>query len=486
MRSKNLTFLCILGSALALREALLAASARDALVAARLGREPAAKALAAELRARRADALSDAERGVVARACLGTAALARRYAHVGRATLPRFDAACERDAAAAMLALHAEDAFSRGAPSAARRADTLAPACFRRLVDDAALRAALAAPRRDRAPNATAVWPSPGSTEHLVAFHGAPRWLAWRWRRDHGDELAARIAAASTGAPGPVSLRANARAAASQPAGADTPADALVAALAAVGVAASRPAPRVGAPHAVTLRDGRPRGGAWALPGWADAAFEVQDAGSQAIAAACGPLAPGEAALDLCAGNGGKALALGCANAERGGVAVWCHDVAPDRLARALARADKAGLLADGTIRSSGGALGALPRGRAFSCVLVDAPCSGSGVVRRGRALAVGADDEAEAAAALEAFAALQLALLREGAARSADRLVYATCSTLREENEDVVAAFDDPDFAPWPFDGAALSGCRGHARALLPGDAHDGFFIARWRRIGS
>ena len=118
--------------------------------------------------------------------------------------------------------------------------------------------------------------------------------------------------------------------------------------------------------------------------------------------------------------------------------------------------------------------------------MLVDAPCSGSGVVRRGRALAVGADDEAEAAAALEAFAALQLALLREGAARSADRLVYATCSTLREENEDVVAAFDDPDFAPWPFDGAALSGCRGHARALLPGDAHDGFFIARWRRIGS
>ena len=99
---------------------------------------------------------------------------------------------------------------------------------------------------------------------------------------------------------------------------------------------------------------------------------------------------------------------------------------------------------------------------------------------RRDRAVHARADD------ALADLARLQLSLLRDAAARCGDRLVYATCSTLREENEDVVAAFDDPDFAPWPFDGAALSGCRGHARALLPGDAHDGFFIARGRRIGS
>ena len=56
-------------------------------------------------------------------------------------------------------------------------------------------------------------------------------------------------------------------------------------------------------------------------------------------------------------------------------------------------------------------------------------------------------------------------------AARCRDRLVYATCSTLREENEDVVAAFADESFE------------LEDTRRLLPGFWHDGFFVARWRR---
>ena len=84
---------------------------------------------------------------------------------------------------------------------------------------------------------------------------------------------------------------------------------------------------------------------------------------------------------------------------------------------------------------------------------------------RRDRAVHARADD------ALADFARLQLSLLTEAAARCGDRLVYATCSTLREENEEVVAAFDDDAFE------------LEDTRRLLPGPWHDGFFVARWRR---
>ncbi|EOD34291.1 hypothetical protein EMIHUDRAFT_201999 [Emiliania huxleyi CCMP1516] len=129
-------------------------------------------------------------------------------------------------------------------------------------------------------------------------------------------------------------------------------------------------------------------------------------------------------------GNGGKSLALAARAKElwRAGVAVRCSDgeSIPDA---------------------------------AFDLVLVDAPCSGSGVLRRlGRTLS----------------------LLREAASRCHDRLVYATCSILREENEEVVAAFDDDaGFEPWPFS-PRLEGADGHTRRLLPNRHHDGFFIAR------
>ena len=80
-------------------------------------------------------------------------------------------------------------------------------------------------------------------------------------------------------------------------------------------------------------------------------------------------------------------------------------------------------------------------------------------------------DAHARADDALADFARLQLSLLRDAAARCGDRLVYATCSTLREENEDVVAAFEDSAFE------------LEDTRRLLPGPWHDGFFVARWRR---
>ena len=244
---------------------------------------------------------------------------------------------------------------------------------------------------------------------------------------------------------------------------------------ASLGVRTARPPPNIGAPRALTLTEGRPPGGVWALPGWDEALFEVQDAGSQAIVEACGD--GFDTALDMCAGNGGKSIPLAARCRE-----LWCHDVDTERLKRLRARARRAGV----SVQSTDGVT--LPDAT-FDLVLVDAPCSGSGVLRRlGRTMSfdVADGDEKDLAArrrrrdravharaddALADLARLQLSLLRDAAARCSDRLVYATCSTLREENEDVVEAFGNDAFELVD------------TRRLLPGPWHDGFFFARWRR---
>uniref|UniRef100_A0A7S3ZRR6 SAM-dependent MTase RsmB/NOP-type domain-containing protein n=1 Tax=Pelagomonas calceolata TaxID=35677 RepID=A0A7S3ZRR6_9STRA len=305
----------------------------------------------------------------------------------------------------------------------------------------------------------TTEWPS-DPNERLSVESGAPLWLCARWRRDLGDDEARAVAFAST-SRGPVTLRVRDEVAI----------DAVEASL---GVRTARPPRNIGAPRALTLTEGRPPGGVWALPGWEEALFEVQDAGSQAIVEACGD--GFGTALDMCAGNGGKSIPLAARCRE-----LWCHDVDTERLKRLRARARRAGVsvqCTDGTLPDA-----------TFDLVLVDAPCSGSGVLRRlGRTMSfdVADGDEEDLAArrrsrdrvvharaddALADFARLQLSLLRNAAARCGDRLVYATCSTLREENEDVVAAFDDESFELLD------------TRRLLPGPWHDGFFVARWRR---
>ena len=307
----------------------------------------------------------------------------------------------------------------------------------------------------------TTEWPS-DPNERLSVESGAPLWLCARWRRDLGNDAAKAVAFAST-SRGPVTLRVSD----------DASIDAVEASL---GVRTARPPPDIGAPRALTLTEGRPPGGVWALPGWDEALFEVQDAGSQAIVEACGE--GFDTALDMCAGNGGKSIPLAARCRE-----LWCHDVDTERLKRLRARARRAGV----SVQCTDGVT--LPDAT-FDLVLVDAPCSGSGVLRRlGRTMSFDvADDDGEeslaarrrrrdravharADDALADFARLQLSLLREAAARCGDRLVYATCSTLREENEDVVAAFDNDAFE------------LEHTRRLLPGKWHDGFFFARWRR---
>lgn len=212
------------------------------------------------------------------------------------------------------------------------------------------------------------------------------------------------------------------------------------------------------------------------LPG-AGEAWTVQEEGAQALALMVGARA-GERVLDACAGRGGKAFLLGEQVGEQG--AVDAADQHPKKLTR-LRKTPWAHQVRDTFAvdwsRGTGDAIGPYDR------ALVDAPCSGTGTLRRRPEIVhrLTPDDVAR-------LAALQIAISRRVATLVADggRLFYAVCSVLREEAEGVVdalAASDGPvALEPAPFDGSFARSVAGDASAvrLLP-EPHgtDGYFMA-------
>ena len=214
---------------------------------------------------------------------------------------------------------------------------------------------------------------------------------------------------------------------------------------------------------------------------------EVQDEGSQLLALLT-DARPGLAVCDLCAGAGGKTLALGAA--LRGQGRLVAADVDAGRLAAARPRLRRAGLSGVELKRLGGAGDPWLARqAGSFDRVLVDAPCSGTGTWRR--------SPDARwrlAPRRLEDLQAVQDELLRTAAALvvPGGRLVYATCSLLPEENEARVAAFLDamPGFAPLPVEAvwAEVLGpsappegaCHEGMLRLTPGrNGTDGFTLA-------
>jgi 16S rRNA (cytosine967-C5)-methyltransferase len=160
---------------------------------------------------------------------------------------------------------------------------------------------------------------------------------------------------------------------------------------------------------------------------FAEGLVELQDASSQAVVDFL-PLAPGQTVLDFCAGGGGKSLAL----AMHLGGPVVAHDSDAARMADIPARAARAG--ADIRLCASRSDLTG-----PFDLVLADAPCSGSGSWRRA--------PEAKwrfTEARLAELTAVQDAVLEAASEHVGPGgcLAYATCSVLREENDDRVAAF--------------------------------------------
>ncbi|MBX7096469.1 MAG: RsmB/NOP family class I SAM-dependent RNA methyltransferase [Myxococcaceae bacterium] len=195
-----------------------------------------------------------------------------------------------------------------------------------------------------------------------------------------------------------------------------------------------------------------------------DGLFEVQDEGSQCL----GELLPRSGdVLDLCAGAGGKSLQL----AARGATVHAC-DVDLARLERLRRRAEHA---RTSRIRI----VGAAPRaGSTFPAVLVDAPCSELGALRRGPDLRfrLTPDDFAR-------FPALQQELLERALRhlQPGGLLVYATCTFRREENEAVAEAFEraHPRLERTP---PTLAGPDGFLRLWPHRQGTDGFFAACWR----
>ena len=209
-----------------------------------------------------------------------------------------------------------------------------------------------------------------------------------------------------------------------------------------------------------------------------DGLIEVQDCGSQLACEAVGAR-PGETVIDLCAGAGGKTLALAAEMGNQGTLVAADTDRA--RLARLAPRAERAGaLVAETILLDPGRELEGLAawHGRA-DAVLVDAPCSGTGTWRRNPEARWRLD-----AASLDRLTALQRHLLEVAATlvRPGGRLIYVTCSLLDEEGSGQAAGFlaAHPD---WRAEPAALPLGQPHGPGirLTPfHDGTDGFFIAR------
>ena len=165
--------------------------------------------------------------------------------------------------------------------------------------------------------------------------------------------------------------------------------------------------------------------------------FEVQDEGSQLLAYLLAPKR-GEMVVDFCAGSGGKTLVLGALMQSTG--RLYAFDVSEKRLTRLKPRLKRSGLsnITPQLISSENDSRIKRLAGK-INRVLVDAPCSGLGTLRRNPDLKLRQNPVSVAELALKQANILAAAckLVKPGG-----RLVYATCSLLPEENEDIVAAF--------------------------------------------
>lgn len=295
-----------------------------------------------------------------------------------------------------------------------------------------------------------------------AARYGFPEALAARARADwptHWQELLA-----ASDAQGPLWLRVNARRSSTE---------SFVEGLRAAGIEARAES---SVPYAVVLAAPRD---VHEVPGFAEGAVSVQDLGAQCVAF---PLAlePGQRVLDACAAPGGKTGLM--AEREPGLAGLTAVDLDPRRLAHVRENLDRLGLAAE-LIAADVAAPEAWWDGRPFDRILLDAPCSALGVVRRHPDIRL-----RRTAGDIDRMPRLQGRLLTAAWRLLAPggRLVYATCTWTRSENRDLIRAFlegtADARVVPseqwphWPQIGVADE-C---GRQILPGEAGaDGFYYA-------
>jgi len=372
---------------------------------------------------------------------------------------------------------HADRAFVAETVFAVlRRGRSIEARCAGKLSDRARLLVALAVTRgwsqRELAPVLKASeeeWLAAAKSMPDADFRPAvrcdlPDWLYDRLEEQFGAEEVLRLADALN-QPAPLDLRVNT---------VKANREAVLARFAADGIAAL---PGALSPLAIRLRE---KPALAKHPLFLEGAFEVQDEGSQLLGYLMEPKR-GEMVVDFCAGAGGKTLLLGALMKNTG--RLYAYDVSDKRLARLKPRLARSGLSnvhparieheRDTKIKRLAGKV---------DRVLVDAPCSGLGTLRRNPDLKwrQGADAVAELAIKQAAILEAAARLVRPGG-----RVVYATCSLLTAENEAIVDAFlaKHPEFTLTPASavlarhGIAVDG---DFLRLLPHKHNtDGFFAA-------
>ncbi len=289
--------------------------------------------------------------------------------------------------------------------------------------------------------------------------HACPGWLLGRLRRAW-PEQADKVLDAWLQRPA-MTLRVNRR---------RSDIESARARLAAAGIEAR---PVAGAPDALRLERAAP---VERLPGFAEGELSVQDTGAQFAAALLAPR-DGQRVLDVCAAPGGKSGHL----LERADIELTALDVDAARLARVAENLDRLGLTARLELADASLAEGAWYRCD-YDRILVDAPCSATGVIQRHADIKLLRRDSD-----IEKLAEQQARILRNvwPRLRAGGMLLYVSCSVLPEENAEQMTRFlaehPDAEVVPIALDGAFAAGV---GSQLLPGcGPWDGFFHTLLRR---
>jgi 16S rRNA (cytosine967-C5)-methyltransferase len=301
----------------------------------------------------------------------------------------------------------------------------------------------------------------------IAVIHSHPRWLVERWLDEYGIDETIAICRKNNSIP-PLAVRVNAL---------KTSREKAIAALAGEGItvetASFSPDGLLLLPPAAGLRE---------TAAFRDGLIRVQDEASQLVARLCAPQ-PGERVLDLCAGAGGKTLHIAALMENRG--KITAVDLHPDKLRLLAAEAGRLGVTIVETLPGDAAGTPEAFHG-AFDRVLLDAPCSGLGTLRRNpeiRWRITPAD--------LEKCSQIQRRLLRSAAdcVKPGGRLVYTTCAVTAEENENVVGDFlaGHPEYTRISPDGMppALVDTHSFFRTFPHRHGTDGFFGAVFVRTG-
>lgn len=303
--------------------------------------------------------------------------------------------------------------------------------------------------------------------EALALRQSHPAWLVARWIDRFGLDTAERICAANNTAPH-TSVRVNAL---------RFTREALLRELQQHGVDA---APSVLAPQGLVLRGG---GSPANLPWFADGSLSIQDESSMLVAELLDPQ-PGERVLDCCAAPGGKTTHIAEKMRDEG--VVWASDVHEHKQGLIADQAKRLGLESIRTMTADARELAERFEPASFDRILLDAPCSGFGVIRRKPDLkwAKKPEDVTAINAIQRDILGRIHPLLKPGGV-----LVYSTCTIEREENEATVERFlqEHPEFAldadvPVSLP-EGLTPFRGMVTILPQDFGSDGFFIARLRK---